>query len=93
MHVTEAICDQLSDLEIVQKSLQDIEYFSCLYNRYEPKLLRYIKRISFSSKEESEDILQEAYVKIWKNLNGFDAEQNSRRIIYANNVGRYFFQM
>lgn len=72
MHVNEAICEQLSDIEIVQKSLQDLEFFSCLYNRYEPKLLRYIKRISLSSREEAEDILQEAYVKIWRNLNGFD---------------------
>jgi RNA polymerase sigma-70 factor (ECF subfamily) len=72
MHVTDKICGELNDLEIVRKSIQDVEYFSCLYKRYEPKLLRYIKRISFSSKEEAEDILQEAYIKIWKNLHDFD---------------------
>jgi RNA polymerase sigma-70 factor (ECF subfamily) len=72
MRVTEKICDELSDLEIVRQSLQDVEYFMCLYNRYEPKLLRYIHRISFSSKEEAEDILQEAFIKIWRNLHDFD---------------------
>ncbi|KAA3630855.1 MAG: RNA polymerase sigma factor [Bacteroidetes bacterium] len=82
MHVTEQICKELSDLEIVQKSLQDVEYFACLYNKYEPKLLRYIKRISYSSREESEDILQEAFIKIWRNLNDFDQSLKLSSWIY-----------
>lgn len=82
MHVTEQICKELSDLEIVQKSLQDVEYFVCLYNKYEPKLLRYIKRISYSTREESEDILQEAFIKIWRNLNDFDQSLKLSSWIY-----------
>ena len=37
------ICDGLSDLEIVRKSLEAMDYFSCLYERYEDKLMRYIQ--------------------------------------------------
>ncbi|MCB0653582.1 MAG: RNA polymerase sigma factor [Saprospiraceae bacterium] len=82
MHVTEKNCNELSDLEVVRKSLQEVDYFMCLYKRYEPKLLRYIKRISFSSPEEAEDILQEAYIKIWRNLHDFDQTMKFSSWIY-----------
>lgn len=82
MLVTDKICAELSDLQMVQKSLEDIEYFSCLYKKYEPMLQRYIKRISFSSKEETEDILQEAYIKIWRNLHDFDQSLKLSSWIY-----------
>ena len=72
MIVTKEICKQLTDTEIVRKSLADIDYFSCLFDRYEPKFLHYIKRIALVSQEEAEDILQDAFIKIWRNLNDFD---------------------
>jgi len=72
MHPTKEICGQLSDLEIVRKALKEGDYFSCLYERYEGQLLRYIRRMGVVSEEESEDVLQEAFISIWKNLNAFD---------------------
>ena len=51
-------------------------------HRYELKLLRYIKRISFSTREESEDILQEAFIKIWRNLHDFDQSLKLSSWIY-----------
>jgi len=36
------------------------------------KLIRYILRISSFSEEEADDVLQEVFLKIWKNLNKFD---------------------
>lgn len=72
MLIPKGICDQLTDLEMIDKSLKDIDYFSCLYDRYEVQLMRYIKRISMVTNEEAEDILQESYVKVWKNLNEFN---------------------
>lgn len=72
MLISSEICDKFSDQEIISKSLENIDFFSCLYQRYEIRLLRYINRISKFSKEETEDILQEAFVKIWKNLHSFD---------------------
>ena len=66
------ICKGLSDQEIVRLSLGDIEYFACLVLKYEFRLLGYVKKISQSDQEEAEDILQEAFIKIWKNLNGYD---------------------
>lgn len=64
---------QLSDEELVRRSLEDIKYFACLFEKYEKKLIRYILRISSFSSEEADDVLQEAFLKIWKNLNKFDS--------------------
>lgn len=72
MLVIKKICDGLSDLEIIQKSLEEVDYFSCLFERYEAKLLRYVKRMASVNEDEAEDILQESFIKIWKNLNAFD---------------------
>lgn len=72
MRIPKNDCQKLSDEELVEKSLQDVEYFACLFERYEKKLIRYILRISFFSPEEADDVLQEAFLKIWKNLNKFD---------------------
>lgn len=67
-------CIELKDTELVLKSIQDSDYFSCLYHRYEKQLQRYIHRISSISEEETSDILQEAFIKIWKNLNDYDSD-------------------
>ena len=65
-------CHGLTDQEIIQMSLTDLEYFACLVLKYEVRLLNYIKKISQSNHDEAEDILQEAFIKIWKNLHGYD---------------------
>jgi RNA polymerase sigma-70 factor (ECF subfamily) len=76
------ICNGLSDREIVRLSLDDVEYFVCLVLKYETRLLGYIKKISQSNQEEAEDILQDAFIKIWKNLNGFDPRLTLESWIY-----------
>ena len=72
MSVSKKVCEGLTDEDLVRKSLQNIEYFACLFERYEKKLVRYILRISSFLPEEANDILQEAFIKIWVNLNKFD---------------------
>lgn len=72
MHLAKKICQELSDREIIQRSLENVDFFSCLYERYEARLLCYVKRMGVVSAEEAEDVLQEAFIKIWKNLHAFD---------------------
>jgi len=72
MIINKKNCKSLSDREIIVYSLDDLNYFACLYDRYEPKLLRYISKISYANQEEAKDILQDAFIKIWKNLNSYD---------------------
>lgn len=65
---------QKNDEELVALTLVDQDVFYYLIKRYEKKLLNYILRISNTSRETAEDILQEVFIKIYKNLNGFDAD-------------------
>lgn len=41
-------------------------------DRYTPKLMRYIRRISGLTQEDAEDLLQEIFVKTYRNLRDFD---------------------
>lgn len=66
------LCSGLTDREVIRLSLSDMEYFACVVLKYEKRLLVYIRRISQCTQEEAEDILQDTFVKIWKNLNGYD---------------------
>ena len=72
MVVPKEICDKYSEMEIIQKALIEVDFFSCLYERYEARLLRYIKRLTHATNMEAEDILQESFINIWKNLHAFD---------------------
>jgi RNA polymerase sigma-70 factor (ECF subfamily) len=72
MNEHKEICSGLSDNEIITKSLVNIEYFACLYQRFEKRLLRYIIKISHASFQEAKDILQESFIKVYLNLNEFD---------------------
>jgi len=82
MHISKNDCQQLNDEELVKKSLRDVIFFACLFERYEKKLIRYILRISSFSEEEADDVLQEAFLKIWKNLNKFDGSLKFSSWVY-----------
>lgn len=72
----------ISDEELVRKSLQDKNAYAFLVERYEEKLLRYILRISASSLEDAQDILQEVFISAYKNLNSFDQDLKFSSWIY-----------
>lgn len=63
---------KLSDEELVKMTLSNQDNFLYIVNRYEKRLISYIHKISNISFEEAEDILQEVFIKIYRNLNGFD---------------------
>ncbi len=66
-------CRQKTDNELVTLSLQDESWFYCIILRYEEALLRYVRRISYATKEDAEDILQEVFLSVYQNLNDFDS--------------------
>ncbi len=82
MYTTKIVCEGLSDQEIIRKSLDITDYFACLYERYEAQLLRYIKRVAFATNEEAADILQDAFIKIWRNLHAIDQSLKLSSWIY-----------
>lgn len=65
-------CDQKSDEEIIALTLADQGYYACLIERYEQKLTNYIRRLAGLSAEDTEDLLQDIFIKIYQNLNDFD---------------------
>lgn len=50
--------------------------------KYEPILKRYIQRISGVSNEESQDITQEVFLKVYRHLNDFDPQLKFSSWIY-----------
>jgi RNA polymerase sigma-70 factor, ECF subfamily len=66
-------CHDKTDEEIIQLSLHESEYFGCIIDRYEQKLKRYLTRIYTRDSEELSDTLQEAFIKIYENIHGFDS--------------------
>src|SRR6185503_18028902 len=71
-----------TDAELVTLTLQNQENFAHLMKRYEGKLLSYILRISNVDHDEAQDILQDVFIKTYKNLNSFDADLKFSSWIY-----------
>ncbi len=75
-------CHKMTDGELVKLTLKNQEYFRCIIERYDDKLLRYILRISSMSREDAEDVLQDVFISVYKNLNGFDRDLKFSSWIY-----------
>lgn len=71
-----------TDEELVNLTLKDQDYFLYIMKRYEGKLSRYIMRISGVTREEAQDILQEVFIKTYRNLNDFDTSLKFSSWIY-----------
>lgn len=62
----------MSDEEIVSMALRDKAFFGHIVMRYENKLSAYIMRLGIRNVEDRQDTLQDIFIKVYKNLNGFD---------------------
>ena len=73
---------QVSDEEIVKQALGDKEQFGVLMDRYEAKLSRYIARLGIRNPDDQLDVLQDIFLKVYRNLNGFDPKLKFSSWIY-----------
>lgn len=74
--------DDHSDEQLVRAAQQgDIDAFSELVERYRPKLLRYGHRLLFNN-SDVEDIIQEVFLKAYRNLLSFDVNRKFSPWIY-----------
>lgn len=71
-----------TDQELAELSARDPEFFGILMGRYEVPLLRYIRRLSSLPREDAEDILQETFIKTYRNLNNLDPSAKFSSWIY-----------
>ena len=71
-----------TDQELVALTLANQEHFLHIVNRYQQKLLSFILRISNVAPDEAQDLLQEVFIKVYKNLNGYDPRLKFSSWIY-----------
>ncbi len=71
-----------NDEELVVAARRDPEAFGKLMERYEAPLTRYLIRLTGWAAEEVEDILQEAFIKAYRNLNDYDSSLKFSAWIY-----------
>lgn len=71
-----------TDEELVAMTLKNPDVYAFLMERYEEKLLRYVMRISSSTREDAEDVLQDVFISAYKNLNDFDQDLKFSSWIY-----------
>jgi RNA polymerase sigma-70 factor, ECF subfamily len=84
----------LSDEDIVRKTLVDPNQYGLLMERYEQKLKRYIVRLGIRIPDDQLDVLQEIFIKAYRNLNGFDTSLSFSSWIYriAHNEAISFYR-
>jgi RNA polymerase sigma-70 factor (ECF subfamily) len=80
--IVKAKTDALTDEEIVALTLKNKDFYLYIMKRYETKLSRYITRIANFRPEDSEDILQEVFLKAYLNLYDFDRKLKFSSWIY-----------
>lgn len=74
--------ETLSDEDIVSLVRDDAEYFGYLIDRYEAKLGRYLVRLGVRTPEDRQDVLQDTFIKVYKNINAFDTRLSFSSWIY-----------
>ena len=82
----------LSDEELVEKiRSENNELYAEIVRRYEQKLYRYLRYLT-NRPDESEDLLQDVFIKAYRNLFGFDTKRKFSPWIYriAHNEGVNF---
>lgn len=80
--MTEQEILEKTDAELVALSIKHKDFYSHLIRRYEGKIRRYILRLSGGRVDDTEDVLQEVFIKVYKNLNDFDSKLKFSSWIY-----------
>lgn len=80
--VLEVEKEDLSDNELIKLIRQDnSERYAEIIERYQGKLFAYIYRL-VGSRDEAEDLLQDVFIKAYRNLKSYDAERKFSSWIY-----------
>lgn len=83
-----------TDQEIAVLVQKDKEAFAVLIRRYEKALIRYVTRLGISNEEDRVDIIQNAFIKAYKNILSFDTSLTFSTWLYriAHNEAISFFR-
>lgn len=83
-----------TDQQLVAASLENPSHYGEIIERYRPALTRYIRRIGCSDNHATEDILQDVFISVYRNLNSYDTDLSFSSWIYriAHNKTISFFR-
>lgn len=86
--------NEKTDEEIIQLILKNPDFFGVIIQKYEKPLARYIKRLGVFGNEDVEDVLQNVFIKMYKNINSFDVNLQFSSWVYriAHNETMSFFR-
>lgn len=71
-----------TDWELVKISNENPRHFRYIVERYQLRIFRYLKRISYFSNEDVEDMVQEVFIKVYRNMNDFESTDKFSSLIY-----------
>ncbi|MCL5017284.1 MAG: RNA polymerase sigma factor [Patescibacteria group bacterium] len=71
-----------TDQELVALTLADHRAFTSIVEKYQNILRRYLAHIGCLSRSDQDDILQEAFLKIYLNLNDYDPDLKFSSWVY-----------
>src|SRR5690606_37040682 len=71
-----------SDNEVVKLALRERALFGHIVERYQDKLSRYITRLGVRNPDDRDDVLQEVFIKVYRNLNDYDDRYSFSAWIY-----------
>ncbi len=74
--------EKLADAELAKMALANESAFKLIISRYKDRLFYYLKRLTLLNGDDLEDILQQVFIKVYYNLNGFDPELKFSSWIY-----------
>ncbi len=85
---------EVSDQELVAAALADSSAYAAIVYRYQAPLTRYLYRLGCRSKSDADDILQEVFLKAYRNLNEYDASLKFSSWVYriTHNEAMTFFR-
>lgn len=80
--------ENFSDVQLVEKTLQNPDNYAWIIERFEEPILRYIGRMTGAPHEEIEELGQIIFIKAYRSLNSFDTRLKFSSWLYriAHNV-------
>lgn len=71
-----------TDIEIVDLIIKDPNNLKYLIIKYEKRLYSYINNAFFFTKDDIEDVLQDIFIKVYRNINSYDSKYKFSSWIY-----------
>lgn len=72
----------MTDEGLAKRSLKNEADYAHIMERYERRLMRYVMRLVSLTKEDAEEVVQDVFVKTYRNLNDFDPSLKFSSWIY-----------